>query len=465
MKEKLFFYYTNDLHSHFENWSKIVGYLEEQKMMRKAQNQPYWLVDVGDHMDRFHPISEAFLGRANVNLLNEVEYDLATIGNNEGITLNYHDLYHLYDKATFKLLCANFTSLKGSNPKWLGATSVFTSPGGAKVGVIGLTAPFNSFYNLLGWQVGSPYDALDHYLPDLKNGCDIILLLSHLGIHDDQEIAYRYPEIDVIVGGHTHHLLRDGELINDTLLTAAGKHGMYVGEIILTWDHTQKLLVHKEAYALETEHMPKDMNTEQLLNEYQLKANTELEEEVAILPRTLECGWFKHTEMMDMLVHKLKEWTAADCAMLNAGLILDRLKKGKVTYGDVHRICPHPINPCVVELTGKELYRTIERTYTKQFTELKLKGFGFRGEIIGKMIFSGIEVKVDKEMNGLVKVTSVKIRGKEIEEDKRYKVATADTFTFGSLLPEFSSAESKKFFMPEFLRDLLAVALKDNFVL
>lgn len=463
MEEKLFLYYTNDLHSHFENWSRIVGYLEEQKMMRKAQNQPYWLVDIGDHVDRSHPISEAFLGRANVKLLNEVKYDLATIGNNEGITLNYHDLYRLYDKATFKLICANLESLKGSNPDWLGKTSVLTSPSGVKIGLIGLTAPFNSFYNLLGWQVDSPYEVLDKYLPELAGDCDIILLLSHLGIHDDQEIAERYPEIDVIIGGHTHHLLRDGELVNNTLLTAAGKHGMYVGEVILTWNHDHKQLSHKEAYALETNQMPKDLNTEHLLNEYQLKADSKMKEEVTTLPSTLEFGWFKQTAIMNMLVTTLKKWTKADCAMLNAGLLLDRLEKGKVTYGDVHRICPHPINPCLVELTGKELYRAIERAHTKQFTELKLKGFGFRGEVIGKMIFSGIEVEVTKTLDGLENVTAVSINGKNIEPEGIYKVATADTFTFGRLLPEISSAENKKFFMPEFLRDLLAVALKTNF--
>lgn len=463
MEEKLFLYYTNDLHSHFENWSKIVGYLEEQKMMREAQDQSCWLIDIGDHIDRSHVISEAFLGRANVDLLNAVQYDAATIGNNEGITLDFKDLYHLYDHASFKLLCANLSSVDGINPDWLEPTTVFTSSSGVKVGIVGLTAPFNSFYNLLGWQVDSPYKVLDKYVPELASSCDVVLLLSHLGIQDDQEIAQRYPDIDVIIGGHTHHLLRDGEWINNTLLTAAGKHGMYVGEVILTWDHKKKRLTHKEAYALETSSMPKDLNTEQMLSEYQVEAEKKLNEEVAILPHRLEFGWFKSTAVMRMLVATLQDWTEADCAMLNAGLLLDQLREGKVTYGDIHRICPHPINPCLVELTGLELQSVIERSHTKQFTELKLKGFGFRGEVIGRMIYSGVEVKTYKTREGIEKIADIKLNGKELEKDRIYKVATADTFTFGRLLPELSQAETKQFFMPEFLRDVLAKSLKSNY--
>src|SRR5699024_5993118 len=112
-----------------------------------------------------------------------------------------------------------------------------------KVGFIGLTAPFNAFYELLDWHVSSPYRVLDSYIRGLSEKTDVIVLLSHLGISEDQEIARRFPEIDVIIGGHTHHLLRTGEHVNNTVITAAGKHCYHVGEVILTWDHEKKKLV------------------------------------------------------------------------------------------------------------------------------------------------------------------------------------------------------------------------------
>src|SRR5699024_1057197 len=107
MQEKLYFYYTNDLHSYFKNWSRVVGFLKNETAKREENNESYWIADIGDFVDRVHPIAEAFMGKANVELLNEAGYDLATIGNNEGITLSHDDLYTLYDNADFQLVCAN----------------------------------------------------------------------------------------------------------------------------------------------------------------------------------------------------------------------------------------------------------------------------------------------------------------------------------------------------------------------
>src|SRR5690625_2324505 len=196
MEEKLYFYYTNDLHSHFESWPQVVTFLENEKRQRIDQNESYWLVDIGDHLDRVHPITEATMGRANIELLNEAGYDLVTIGNNEGITLPYHNLYHLYDQATFKVVCTNLKSLTEKNPDWLQPTATIQSKQGVKIGVIGLTAPFNAFYHLLGWHVEYFYETLDRHIEKLSASTDAIVLLSHLGISEDRQIAERYENID-----------------------------------------------------------------------------------------------------------------------------------------------------------------------------------------------------------------------------------------------------------------------------
>ncbi|WP_138418528.1 bifunctional metallophosphatase/5'-nucleotidase [Aquibacillus sediminis] len=460
MEEKLFFYYTNDLHSHFENWPNIVGFFKEKIKRREQEKQSYWLLDNGDHVDRFHPITEASMGKTNVQLLNAAGYDIATIGNNEGITLDYPDLYQLYDQADFQVVCANLDSMIEANPTWLKPTHQFTSKSGIKIGVIGLTAPFNAFYHLLGWTVHPPLESLNQYIYELKEETDIVILLSHLGIFEDEQIAQYYPEIDVIIGGHTHHLIRDGERIRNTLLTAAGKHGKFAGEVILTWDHAQRRLVNSEAYTTEVDVTPTDEQTEHQLQEYYQQSLSQLNQPVTYIDQPIKANWFAETKMMKRLVATLKAWTTADVAMLNAGLILDGLPAGKVSYGDIHRICPHPINPCVVQLSGSELLEVIRASYTKTFQEYKLKGFGFRGEVIGRMVYDGIDI--DLTSNGLEEqVREVRINDEPIQPDKTYSVATADMFTFGKLLPEISRATDKQFYMPEFLRDLL-VSMFEN---
>ena len=461
MKEKIYLYYTNDLHSDFSQWPRTAGYLKNLKKKREIRNDAYFLVDAGDHMDRVHPISEAFMGKANVQLMNEVGYDIVTLGNNEGITLSHDDLYQLYNDAAFDVVCANLKHMKEQPPNWLLESKIVQTKSGISIGFIGLSAPFNAFYELLGWHLTVPSEELEKQLQKLKGKTDVIVLLSHLGITEDQELARKYAEIDVIIGGHTHHLLRTGEYVNNSVITAAGKHCKYVGEVILTWDHEEKKLNHKEAYTTDVSDYPYDPDTEKMLSGLQAEADKSLDEIAVTLDEPLEVHWFKHTPIMQSLTDTVKDWTKADCALLNAGLLMDHFPSGNVTYGDLHRICPHPINPVVVKLRGDELMEVIRASFKSDFMELKLKGFGFRGEVIGRMHFAGLDVATKIQEDGYELVTeAVFNNGAPIDRDRNYLVATADTFTFGRLLPEIARSEVKQYFLPEFLRDLLGDALQ-----
>ena len=60
-------------------------------------------------------------------------------------------------------------------------------------------------------------------LNELKGKTDMIILLSHLGIHDDEKIAELYPQVDLILGGHTHHILHEGKQIKYTIVSSSRK--------------------------------------------------------------------------------------------------------------------------------------------------------------------------------------------------------------------------------------------------
>ncbi|WP_182201557.1 bifunctional metallophosphatase/5'-nucleotidase [Paraliobacillus salinarum] len=460
MEEKLFLYYTSDLHSHFKNWPKIVSFIKEKREQHLKDKQQMLLLDNGDHMDRVHPMSEALLGKGNVSLLNQANYDVATLGNNEGITLNHDSLHQLYDDADFSVVCANLHSSDGNNPSWLQETTYKRTDSGLTIGIIGLTAPFYAFYEPLQWTIEDPYEALDREIEQLQQHADIIVLLSHLGINDDEQIAKKYPMIDVIVGGHTHHLFRNGHEINQSILTAAGKFGYFVGEVILTWDHDNKKLIKKQAYATQIDHLSDNKESAQLIHDQIYKSNQLLDDPITKLHQSLKVDWFQVTPILQRLTDTLLAWTNADFAMLNAGLLLETLPIGDVNYADVHRICPHPINPCVVQLTGRELTEVIRGVLTKRFMELKVEGYGFRGEVIGKMAFAGlnIDTQIDKQGNEVLK--KVTCNQNPLDMNKTYNLALADMFTFGQLLPEVARSSSKTFFVPEFIRDLLAHTLK-----
>lgn len=462
MKEKIYIYYTNDLHSDFTYWPQVVSHFNKARKQRERNDESYFIVDVGDHIDRVHPIAEAFMGKANVELLNEAGYDAITIGNNEGITLAHHELYHLYDNANFEVVCSNLQSQTGSKPNWLKSTIRIESKSGVKIGIIGLTAPFNPFYHLLNWHIEDPYAVLKAIVNDVSKTTDIVILLSHLGFSEDEMIAERFPQIDVIIGGHTHHLLKTGKKMNDTMITAAGKHCSHIGEVILTWDHCKKQLVKNEAYVTNITHLNPDAATVKTLESLEQRAKHKLATPITCIDEPLKVNWFKETRVIKQLTATLLEWTKSDIAMLNAGLLLDDFQSGQITYGDVHRICPHPINPVVVELTGNELKEVVRVSQTEEFQTRKLKGFGFRGEIIGKMIFVGLDIIISEHQTGEKYIKDLYIENQLIIDDHIYSVATADMFMFGRILPEIAKSKRKDLFLPEFIRDLLVHTLREN---
>ena len=67
--EKIRIIHTNDLHSHFENWPKIRRYLLAAKDDQSVDQTLTF--DLGDFMDRSHPLTEVTDGQINIDLLNQ----------------------------------------------------------------------------------------------------------------------------------------------------------------------------------------------------------------------------------------------------------------------------------------------------------------------------------------------------------------------------------------------------------
>ena len=66
-------------------------------------------------------------------------------------------------------------------------------------------------------------------MPKLRSECDLLVCLSHIGLARDRELASRRPEIDLIIGGHTHALLETGEQVGRTTIVQAGWWGKHMG--------------------------------------------------------------------------------------------------------------------------------------------------------------------------------------------------------------------------------------------
>ncbi|WP_409302524.1 bifunctional metallophosphatase/5'-nucleotidase [Peribacillus sp. SCS-155] len=458
MPETIHFYHTNDVHSHFDKWPRIVDFVNERKNLHSETGEETLILDIGDHMDRWHPFTEGTHGKGNVMLLNDAGYDYVTIGNNEGITLPHESLDELYEGAQFKVLVANLFNLDGKRPGWALPYAIHTTRKGTRIGMVGVTAFFEAFYSKLDWQISDPFQELAIQLEKIKSQTDVIVILSHLGIHDDERMAKDFPEIDVILGSHTHHILHHGKLVNNGLLCCAGKFGMFLGHVELTIDDNRSVIA-KTASLYDTNEIDENASDPEWLEKIIQNGKEALNEICVDLPRPISSDWFERSELPEIMCKAVREWCDADCALLNAGLALDSLPKGLVTKGDIHRILPHPINPCTVLLSGSELKETLLESRNPEWPHLQLNGFGFRGKVLGTMVYDGIEFVCNENDQ----VISILINGLPLQREQIYKLALPDMFTFGHFFPNIHRSKTKEYHMPEFLRDVMAWKLKNMF--
>lgn len=453
----IYLYHTNDLHSDFKQWPSAVHYIKKRRAFHQKKNETAFYFDIGDHADLVHPITEATKGKGNVELLNEAGVQYVTIGNNEGITLKKKELLQLYEQANFTVLLANLFDEHGKRPEWAVPYDIVETEDGIRIGLLGVTIPFYPFYKGLGWDIKDPHEIIPSILDEIRPKSDIVVLLSHLGYYQDEDMARRYDGIDVILGAHTHHLLKSSVTVNDTLICQCGKGSYYVGRVQIEIDKRSKLISKVDGAAVDVSREPPSPRTQEQVQRLEGEADVFLNEKVAMLPKELTVSWNAESLFANMLTEGLREWCDADIAMLNSGILLDSLPPGEVTKKDIHRICPHPINPCLVEVKGSILKETVAAAFTEKMIELPLRGFGFRGSKLGRMAFSGIEVNLSRNSEY---VRDIFIHHSPIESEKIYRLATADMFTFGSLYPGLAQSAPKQYFMPETIRDILQFVLE-----
>ncbi|MFF6016127.1 bifunctional metallophosphatase/5'-nucleotidase [Lysinibacillus fusiformis] len=445
MLEKIHIFHTNDLHSHFKYWPRMQSYVKEERNNLASIGETSYLFDGGDHLDRSNIYTEATIGKGNVQLLNEAEYDVVTIGNNEGITLSHDELFHLYDDANFDVVVGNIDAVNGRNPAWLKPYVVLTTKKGTKLGIIAATAMFDVYYEALNWQLVEARSTLLRLAHQLRKEVDIILCLSHLGITEDELLAEECPEIDVIFGSHTHHVLPEGKLVNGVLLTGGGKFGQYTGHLVIEYDKKMRKIVEKKDTLIHNKDLPNIQNEQQIVQSLEDEGIGILDTPVFTTEKSYNKEWFHYSQLSDLFAHAILEKSGADCALFNAGIFLDGLPKGNVTALDVHRIFPHPINLCTIELSVTEIKEIYMQSKNEEWPYIELKGLGFRGVIFGKMLTYGFSMNDNRQLL---------INGKLADNNHIYKLVTLDLFTFGYFYPSFKYAK-KQYILPEFLRNIM----------
>ncbi|GAA4713151.1 bifunctional metallophosphatase/5'-nucleotidase [Brevibacillus fulvus] len=454
--------HTNDLHSQFSNMPRIASCLKQQRAAWEERGDYVLTVDIGDHLDRYNIKTEASWGHANVQVLNESGYQYVTIGNNEGVTLPKDKLDALYQHAAFTVIVSNLLELDGTLPRWAVPFAIHRW-NQLQVAILGVTVSYASVYETIGWNSQEPHELLRQQIDSLREQVDAIILLSHLGYNQDVELAKQFPQIDVILGAHSHHLLKQGERIGHTLITQAGKYGDYIGHVELTIDLSGKSVTAAQSELLAAADYPADQALLSFLEQEEQKSRQVLCQEAAILRRDLPVAWDRESPLATFLAASLRQWTGAEIGLANSGLLLKSLPAGSVTKLDLLQSLPHPINPCTLLLTGEELWQLLQACLQPRLIERQLHGFGFRGKVMGWMAVDGLEIDYRDDEHPVI--TQIRLAGNPIERNQLYRVATVDMFIFNRLFPQLQEGRDLTFFLPEMLREIILETVSDEHLL
>jgi 5'-nucleotidase len=453
--------HTNDLHSAFESMPRIRSYF--QSVACQIPQEQLFRFDIGDHMDRMRPETDGTFGGVNIEIMNATGYDVAIPGNNEGLTFTAEMLEHLYGQsAHFPIVATNLDWIGAAShsPQW-NKRSVIFKRCGVSIGVIGLTAPFQLFYQELGWHATDPFEAARQEIQQLRNdhAVEVIIVLSHLGLSMDEQLAAEVTGIDLILGGHTHHLLENMIYRKGVAIAAAGKLGHHVGHVQVQFDPLTRRVISSSGGAIPVIQQPADPFIDTLISSGASQASSQLKRVVAYLEQPVPLLHEQESVFGNLLAAALRRRCQAEIGLVNTGQLLAGLEQGDVTSEQLLTVCPSPINPAMIILRGKYIWQAIEQAMDEAYIYRPIRGFGFRGYSLGTLCMDGMTVEVVRVSDGRRRIKQIWIGSNPLDWEKSYVVGTIDMFTFRIGYESLGEAESVKYFLPEFIRDVIAQTL------
>lgn len=236
----------------------------------RAQEKNIILIDAGD---MFSTASDTGRGALILKTYGLMKYDFINLGDQEFV--NGVDFIKRYiDQAALPVYSASINYLDEEK-----RTCPLTPPylikkmDGYGIGIMGMVSgeAFKSNKairagNLLCQDVeGAMGNILSYFKSE---NVTIVLLVSHCGYEQDKELAKKFGEIDVIIGGHSKTLLSKPEKINNTLIVQAGANGSNLGKLKATFDGRGNIKLYQGALFPLNREVKSDPEVDEMLRQY-----------------------------------------------------------------------------------------------------------------------------------------------------------------------------------------------------
>ncbi len=394
---------TNDIHAKIQRFPQLAAAVE---MCRDTAE--VILVDAGDRWtgNAFVDLAE-HPRRPIIDLMNDLGYDVATLGNHEfdGGQAFLGDMLARHTK--FQVVCANIISDTATLAQPLPYTVV--TRGGVKFGFVGVVTnydknnhPAGHDSSFVGLRFPDPQTTAAEYAPMVKD-CDVKVLISHMGDDRDIEFAAKNSGYDLIIGGHSHKQI-DSMVVN-TLVTQTGKNLNNIGV-------TQVLMRGRKVESITFRNIPLSGYTPDAA--YQAKvdayyANPELPKAIGEFADVA-----RKPGLANMMTRSIKERMGADVGMYHIGGVrLDSIPRGGVSTAAIFDLEPFGSMVCTMKMTRQGLRRMI----MTKFNDTVNMDESHRVDIFATTPYT---IVVDS------KFTATDVLFPELSDDAVYTIAVSD---------------------------------------
>ncbi len=427
--------HTNDVHGHHEPQANGNGGAARQAAVVnqiREEGGNVLLLDGGDRFTGtlFH---QQYRGQDSAQIMNAIAYDAMTLGNHE-----FDDgddiLSAFVDALNFPVVTANVDF--SASELLAGKITPYTilEVNGQQIGVIGLVTPETPTISSPGADlvfnadlVGVTQAAVDELT---TQGVNKIILVTHVGLAVDQEIAAAVTGLDVIVGGHSHSLLGNAYVASvgeypvvvenpnaePVYIVQAGQYDEYLGRLNVTFDAEGVVTAATGDAILLSRYITPDPEVAGIVEALsgpieQLRATTiGASAEVFLVGNRAVCR-VEECLLGNLITDAMRAETGAQIAITNGGGIRADIETGEITLGEVLTVLPFGNLASTFELSGADVIAALENGVSRIVVEngmVKRDGAGGRFPQV-----SGIRFSFDPTLDAGSRIVSVEVQAED----------------------------------------------------
>ncbi|KLI57869.1 bifunctional metallophosphatase/5'-nucleotidase [Brachyspira hyodysenteriae] len=415
--------HMNDTHGKDEEENGKYGAARRAAYIKqvKSTNDNVLILHAGDTITG-SILSAVLKGDDEVRIMNKLGVAAAAVGNHF-IDYGLDNFNKIMEKRNFPTLSVNLKNKYYNS--YYAKPYMVTNINRIKVAIVGVTvknAGYNPQYsqNLV---FEDEIQSLKKFISEipLNTTNDVTILLSHAGYNVDIEIANAMPNtFDVIIGGHTHTVLYNANIVNGTPIVQAGSYGQYLGNINLYTDNGNILNFDYKLVPMDQK-IKQDPDMLALVNEIKDEAVQLSSEKIGTLSEDLNYNVTtirsKSTSLgnivCDLILDSNQDTDKAEMVFINAGGIRAGLTKGNITLANIISVSPYDNEVILVTLTGKDILDLLKMACKKSAVIQGNSGGGFF------QTSRGMEVLYNSSGD----LISAKLNGSAISESRSYRVA------------------------------------------